>query len=289
MKAPSLLLFLVFTSYGQELPITGLAHVAFLVSDLHKATAFYEGVLGYQPLGTLPRADGTGVSLIFFKVNDDQYIEVSPGLATGQDRRLTHISLETDDIEMLYKLLAERGLNPSEIKTGRDKNRNFGIKDPEGNRLEMTQYMPESMHSNSRGKLMGPERISTRMAHAGVVVTDVDRELKFYSETLGLKEFWRGGATDGQLSWINMRLPGSRGDYVELMITTPNPTRQRLGSMQHICLEVPEIQTAYKKVGEAGTAPKIGRNKKWQVNLFDPDGSRTELMERREAAGPTPR
>jgi hypothetical protein len=26
-------------------------------------------------------------------------------------------------------------------------------------------------------------------------------------------------------------------------------------------------------------APRVGRNKRWQLNLYDSDGSRTELME----------
>jgi hypothetical protein len=30
--------------------------------------------------------------------------------------------------------------------------------------------------------------------------------------------------------------------------------------------------------GTLGT-PRIGRNNRWQLNLFDPDGTRTELME----------
>src|SRR5260221_8021569 len=131
----------------------------------------------------------------------------------------------------------------------------------------MTQYMPGSLHSNARGKFMTANRISTHMMHAGVMVTDAERALKFYRDTLGFQEFWRGGPRDGQLSWINLRTPGTRGDYIELMISEPNPDRGRLGSMQHICLETPDIQAAHKKVGEAGTEPKIGRNGRWQVNL----------------------
>jgi hypothetical protein len=26
-------------------------------------------------------------------------------------------------------------------------------------------------------------------------------------------------------------------------------------------------------------SPQVGRNRRWQLNLFDPDGSRAELME----------
>ena len=30
---------------------------------------------------------------------------------------------------------------------------------------------------------------------------------------------------------------------------------------------------------KAVRTPQVGRNRRWQLNLFDPDGSRTELME----------
>jgi hypothetical protein len=29
--------------------------------------------------------------------------------------------------------------------------------------------------------------------------------------------------------------------------------------------------------------PRVGRNKRWLLNLFDPDGNRSELMEPKEA------
>jgi catechol 2,3-dioxygenase-like lactoylglutathione lyase family enzyme len=69
------------------------------------------------------------------------------------------------------------------------------------------------------------------------------------------------------------------------MLHTGAPTRNQLGSMLHICLEVPDIQAAYKKLLARGLPaedrfkPRVGRNQRWLLNLFDPDGSRTELME----------
>ncbi|HXA07460.1 MAG TPA: hypothetical protein VNY30_21595, partial [Bryobacteraceae bacterium] len=56
------------------------------------------------------------------------------------------------------------------------------------------------------------------------------------------------------------------------------------GSMQHICLEVPAIQAARKTAlarhyNDPKVQPRVGRNRKWQLNLFDPDGTRVELME----------
>jgi lactoylglutathione lyase len=153
--------------------------------------------------------------------------------------------------------------------------------------LEFTEYLPDSMHAKARGKFPNSPRISNHLWHAGVVVNRADQEkwMAFLQGKLGFTEFWRGGPESAPLAWINMRTPGTRGDYLELMLSDPNPTRERLGSMQHICLQVPDIQAAYRTVQSRDTehtqkqTPKIGRNRKWQLNLFDPDGSRVELME----------
>jgi hypothetical protein len=50
-------------------------------------------------------------------------------------------------------------------------------------------------------------------------------------------------------------------------------------------LLVPDIQKALESVRERVSdpasvrSPQVGRNRRWQLNLFDPDGSRAELME----------
>jgi lactoylglutathione lyase len=54
-----------------------------------------------------------------------------------------------------------------------------------------------------------------------------------------------------------------------------------------MALLVPDIQAALETVRarpggqdpKAVRTPQVGRNRRWQLNLFDPDGSRTELME----------
>jgi catechol 2,3-dioxygenase-like lactoylglutathione lyase family enzyme len=282
----SLLLFAGLLS-AEDLPIVGISHVNFAVTDLEKARLFYGGLLGYQPAFQFDKADGSGPSLLFYKVNDNQFIEVSPGLKPDQDRRMSHVAFQTSDIEKLHKMLTDRGLNPSPIGQGKDGNKACRIKDPEGNILEFTQYLPAGMHAQARGKALSDRAISNHLLHAGIVIVDREGALKFYRDKMGFQEFWRGGRTDGDIRWINMRTPGSNGDYIELMLTEANPNRQALGSMQHICLEVPDIQKAYATAkqrapeGMTIAEPKIGRNKKWQLNLFDPDGSRTELMEPR--------
>lgn len=278
----------------EPLPILGISHVNFRVSDLNRARQFYGGLLGYESAFQFDKPDGSGPSLLFYKVNDDQFIEISPGLPPNEDRRMTHVSFQVSDAPKVRDLLISRGLSPTAITEGRDRNRAFRLNDPEGNILEFTEYLPGGMHAEARGKSNGPNRISSHLLHAGIVITNVDQALKFYRDLLGFQEFWRGGPTDGETKWINMRTPGTRGDYVELMITAPNPPRNALGSMQHDCLEVEDIHKAHDALaGRAGDwkigDTRVGRNQKWQLNLFDQDGSRTELMEpRTTTAQPAP-
>ncbi|HWC95966.1 MAG TPA: VOC family protein [Candidatus Sulfopaludibacter sp.] len=283
------LLLLAAACQAQDLPLTGISHVNFRVSNLEKAQAFYTGVLG------LPMAFSTGrngaIGTAYLKVNDEQYIEFSTGLKEGDDHRLTHVAFVTPDIEKLHAELTARGLEPTPLRPpGGDGTRGIRITDPFGYPLEFTEYLPGSEHAKARGKFEDPKRISLHIMHAGILVPreKLDVALAYYRDKMGFIEFWRGGKQDGQTDWVNLRTPGAGGDYIELMLYSGTPTREKLGDMQHVALEVPDIQQANRTVIQRGvqdekSKPKIGRNGKWQLNLYDADGSRTELMEPKAA------
>ena len=267
-------------------PLVGIAHVAFQVSDLTKAQAFYGGLLGYDDAFRLYKEDGT-TSLVYFKVNDRQYLEIFPGLPPEQDDRLSHIALETTNLEALRLYLAEKGVQvPGKVNTGRDGNLNFTVKDPDGHRVEFVQYQPASMQMKAKGSYLGAKRLSGRMLHVGVTVVDVAAADRFYKDILGFSEIWRGGTTDDVTSWINMKVPDGT-DYVEYMLVTGKVDRKQLGTLHHAALLVPDMQQALETLRERQLgwdpahvqAPRVGRNKRWQLNLYDSDGSRTELME----------
>jgi lactoylglutathione lyase len=264
----------------------GIAHIAFQVSDLAKAQVFYGGLLGYQDAFRLYKEDGT-TRLVYFKVNDRQYIEIFPGLPPEQEDRLSHIALETTNLEALRLYLAEKGVQgPEKVNKGQDGNLNFTVKDPDGHRVEFVQYQPGSMQMKAKGSYLGPRRLSSRMLHVGLTVVDVAASDRFYKDILGFSEIWRGGTTDDVTSWINMKVPDGT-DYVEYMLVTGKVDRKRLGTLHHAALLVPDMQQALETLRERPLgwdpahvqAPQVGRNKRWQLNLYDPDGSRTELME----------
>jgi catechol 2,3-dioxygenase-like lactoylglutathione lyase family enzyme len=85
---------------------------------------------------------------------------------------------------------------------------------------------------------------------------------------------------------VNLRTPAGE-DYVELMLYAQLPPPEARGGKNHVCLFVADVTAAVAAIEarparQAYTRPieiKIGRNRKRQVNLFDPDGNRVELME----------
>jgi catechol 2,3-dioxygenase-like lactoylglutathione lyase family enzyme len=262
------ILLLIFQAAAEDLPITGISHVAFRVSDLPKARAFYTGVLG------LPEAFTLG-NTHFMKVNDEQYIEVQLGPPAEGTLRMTHISLVTSSVEKLHAILLDRGLHPADLKpAGADGNRSFRLTDPDGNIIEFTQYLRGSLHSNARGKFNDAVRISNHLQHAGFPVNDLHAAIAWYRDKLGFVRVFPGDPAKPELPLANMRMPGPGGDYIEL-ISEPD-------SAQHACFEVPDIQAAHKLAvarGTAAQAPQIGRTLRWLFNIYDPDRSRVEFIE----------
>jgi catechol 2,3-dioxygenase-like lactoylglutathione lyase family enzyme len=266
--------------------ILGVAHIALFVSDLQKARAFYEDFLGYEEPYTLKRDDHSD-RIAFIKITEDQYLELFTE-ASKQDGRLNHISFFTDSAEAMRAYLASQGVHvPEKVPKGKIGNSNFNVTDPDGHTVEIVQYEPDSWTRRENGKYLPNTRISQHMTHVGVLVGALDRAMKFYHDILGFQEFWRGSAPPGRvLSWVNMRVPDG-DDYLEFMLYSTPPNAEQRGVKNHICLLTPDITKAVATL-EARPARKnylrtievrVGVNGKRQANLFDPDGTRIELME----------
>lgn len=265
--------------------ITGVAHIALFTSDIEKARSFYKDLLGYGEPFSLNKPDGS-LDLTFIKINDRQYIELFPERQAGTDR-LNHISLETDDAEAMRRYLASKGVPvPPKVNKVRIGNLAFNVKDPNGHTVEIVQYTPDSWSTREKGKFMDERRISARMMHVGILVGSLGNAMKFYRDILGFQEFWRGSRDPKVLNWVNMRVPDG-DDYIEFMLYDQLPEPTRRGSAHHICLEVPDIHMALKvvevrKMQTRYPRPleiRTGVNRRRQLNLFDLDGTRTELME----------
>jgi catechol 2,3-dioxygenase-like lactoylglutathione lyase family enzyme len=274
--------------------ITGLSHVALWVTDLEKSRSYYKGYLGFDEPFTLNNKAG-GVLLTWIKVNDRQSIELFP-ISDSTPRNgdsLYHIALETDDAQGMLAYLISKGVTapggkplPSKAKAGQIGNLNYFTEDPDGHIVEFTQYMPNGWTLQKAGQFMPPTRIAMRMSHAGIVAADLEASLHFYRDILGFREFWRGSSDGKTLSWVNLRTPEGL-DYIELMLYGAKPSLAQLHVLNHLCLEVRDAAAAGDTLKSrplpdgcpAPTPIRIGKNGKRQVNSYDPDGTRVEMME----------
>ncbi len=255
--------------------ITGVHHAAFRVSDAAAARRFYDELLGLgEP------AQGRGGRAIF-PVGVQQSVRIEPGLPAGEDERLSHVAFATPDVKALAAYFAAKGVEVRRPE-GRCAEEAVHVIDPDGHSIEFIQVdWPQPPPPAADGRAL-----SSRLLHVGLVVRDEQAAHAFYRDTLGFSEIWRGGRPEGVTSWVNMRVPDGT-DYLEYMLYSKAPDRRQLGSAHHVCLRVPDIQAAWAEVTSRGarmgrqppSPPAVGVNGKWQLNLFDPDGTRVELME----------
>ena len=270
--------------------VLGVAHMAVYVKDLDKTRQFYERFLGFGEPFTLPKKDKTGTRIVFVKVNDYQYIEIFHEADRGEGQ-LNHISFYTENANQMRDYLAAHGVEAmgnaakGPVPTGQTGNKNFNVKDPDGHIVEIVEYQPDSWTAREKGKFMPASRIADHIMHVGVLVGDLEKSMKFYHGILGFNEFWRGSSSPRMLSWVNMRVPEG-DDYLEFMLYNKLPSPDGRGTKNHMSLMVPDAQKAVEELQKRAPglydkqiAIQVGVNKKRQVNLYDPDGTRIELME----------
>ncbi len=130
--------------------ITALAHACFTVSDLERSIRFYRDGLSLTPAFDFTDSSGRRTG-IYLHVGGRSFIELFEGqVAAPADRQsYRHICLEVDDIEATVRTLRGRGVEVSEPKLGGDQSYQAWITDPDGNRIELHQYTPESWQAPS--------------------------------------------------------------------------------------------------------------------------------------------
>jgi catechol 2,3-dioxygenase-like lactoylglutathione lyase family enzyme len=186
----------------------------------------------------------------------------------------------------MREYLSSRGVPvPSGVEAGPGGGKRFFVTDPDGHRVEFVELPSDARAAKNPSVTRSP--VSDRALHVGILVGELARSVELYAGILGFKEIWRGSAAKSPtLSWVNMRVPDGT-DYLEFMLYGEKPAPDRRGTAHHLCLLVPDAAKAVAAL-EARPARRsytraieirTGINRKRQVNLFDPDGTRVELME----------
>ena len=211
-------------------------------------------------------------------VNPFQQIELVKLENAENGNLLEAVGFYTSDVKAMHSFLAAHGYKPGEIISDRPGTTYFEVRDPERHELCFVSQ-PEGIGASISG---GP-RIASDILHAGWVVRNREAMDRFYRDVLGFHVYWHGGMRDGETNWVDMQVPEGT-DWIEYMLNVAaNADKRTLGVMNHIALGVPDVRAAANQLEKAGVKlteqPKIGRDGKWQLNLYDPDDTRVELME----------
>ncbi len=130
--------------------IRGIGHLALKVRDLDKSLDFWRDRVGFQEMQRLKRDNGE-TWLVYLRITDEQYLELSPGAATDQApgeeaNGVLHICLDIVDLDEEIARLQKAGVKiVSPIKGGIDNNCGAWIHDPDGNRIELMEMHPNSI------------------------------------------------------------------------------------------------------------------------------------------------
>ena len=263
-------------------PITGLSHIAVYASSPMKSERFY-----VHDLGAVKGVDAERPSGARYYFAPTQFVEVLP-LPRGWTSfsRLDHVAFATTDANRLRQYLIYRHVNViSVVKLGSDGSSWFDVTDPEGNDIQFVQPPADPPH-------IPVNPLSRHIIHVGFIIHDRALEDTFYRGVLGFRPYWYGGMTDTSSQWVAQQVPNGT-DWLEYMVVEPlhgrgippDMKQSDVGILDHFSLGVRNVEAAYNllwngdRLQGQDNLPKIGRDAKWQLNLYDPDGTRAEIME----------
>ena len=263
--------------------ITGIDHVDFYTTSPDPNQKLYMNVLGLTSSTGSSTPVEPGQSQCFWVGR--QWVGYSPATDPKSTNRMDHVAFTTESAEGLRVYLSSQGVAVPNTVTSSDHGfKSFVVKDPEGNQIEFVERN-RMRFGVGFGKEEGSDPVSRRLIHAGFLVHDRTAEDHFYKDILGFRPYWHGGMSPERTDWVAMQVPDCT-DWLEYMLNVrPNPDQHTLGVMNHISLGVKDMNAAQMKLESHGWKPngnehsQIGRDGKLQLNVFDPDQTRIELME----------
>ncbi|HEX5236292.1 MAG TPA: VOC family protein [Silvibacterium sp.] len=257
-------------------PITGVSHLSVYTSHPAESENFY-----VHDAGLKKGPDPENPAGVRYYVSPRQFVEVLPLPANAGNSRFDHIGYITTDAEALRSYLAgHQYAVPAAVEKAPDGSRWFNVRDPEGNEVQFIQPSPRPI------SMAGSRPVGQHLIHVGMRVKSRDAENTFYRALLGFRPYWFGGMKPEKTDWVSQQVPDGH-DWLEYMLEGGDGdiSQRQLGVLNHLSIGVVNMEKAVttldseERLDNEHTGMQIGKDGKWQFNLFDPDGTRLELME----------
>ncbi|HEY6347232.1 MAG TPA: VOC family protein [Bryobacteraceae bacterium] len=130
---------------AQEKPAPGLRlnHVGIYAKDYDRSMNFYTKTVGLREAFTIRGNDGKP-TLTYLQINRDTFLELAPASAE-RPAGLSHIGIWPEDLNATVAALRARGVTVADPRTGATKTTITNVTDPDGVRLELLDFLPDSL------------------------------------------------------------------------------------------------------------------------------------------------
>jgi catechol 2,3-dioxygenase-like lactoylglutathione lyase family enzyme len=120
-----------------------LNHFGVYVKDFDESMNYYTKTMGFREAFSLKDKDGKP-SLAYLQINRDTFLELAPATA---DRPVgfSHVGIWADDLNKTVAVLREAGIKMDDPRAGATKAPLTNMIEPNGVRLELLEYPPESL------------------------------------------------------------------------------------------------------------------------------------------------
>ena len=120
-----------------------LNHVGIYAKDFDASMRFYTQTVGLKEAFTI-RDDAGKPTLAYLQINKDTFLELAPATAE-RPVGLSHVGIWPEDLTATVAALRQRGVQVNDPRTGATKTTITNVTDPNGVRLELLDFLPDSL------------------------------------------------------------------------------------------------------------------------------------------------
>jgi catechol 2,3-dioxygenase-like lactoylglutathione lyase family enzyme len=141
-------IFVIGTAASPQKKWNGLTlnHFGIYVKDLDESTKFYTENMGFRKAFRF--TDGAGHPIVYLQIDHNTFLEMTPA---DKDHApgFSHAGIVSEDLESTVAGLQKKGLKVEDVHLGSTKARISNTVDPNGVRLELLAYPPESLQKKA--------------------------------------------------------------------------------------------------------------------------------------------
>lgn len=259
--------------------IYGIAGVRIYVTDMKSSRLFYSAVTNTKRDCDWCKTQEPSA----FRLPSGQFLLLTHMVVKDGISRIAEVSFNASNLKELA-----RSFKANKIRYEADERSGvvvmIRVADPESNLLAFFDKDAPRQYEAYYPNAGSNTALNERILHVGIVVNNRQAKEHFYKDILGFRSLEQPANTENEPDEVDMQVPDGT-DGIEFMLNVQASDAQTLGKMNHISLGVADVRKAAADLSKAQPSlrltaqPKIAPDGKYQLDLYDPDQTRIELIE----------